>query len=48
LRRTSSGSFGVAWETRFCTSVCATSMLVPISKVTVIVMLPSAVDCEDM
>lgn len=34
-RRTSSGSVGRAWETRFCTLTWARSASVPISKVTV-------------
>ena len=47
-RRTSSGSRGSATATRFCTSTCALSRSVPSLKVTVIVSLPSPVDCDDM
>ena len=46
-RRTSSGSRGSAMLTRFCTSTCAVSRSVPSANVTVIVVRPSAVDCEE-
>ncbi len=46
--RTSSGSRGSAWLTRFCTCTCARSTSVPIRKVTVRVSTPSAVACDDM
>jgi len=47
-RATSSGSSGSAAETRFCTSTCAASRSVPISKVTVSEYEPSLEDVEDM
>ena len=47
-RRTSSGNFGRTWATRFCTCTWARSMSVPSLKVTVSVMTPFAVLCEDM
>ena len=46
--RTSSGSRGNAWATRFCTCTCARSTSVPTRKVTVSVSTPSEVDCDDM
>ena len=48
MRCTSSGSVGIAMATRFCTSTCAVSRLVPSLKVMLSVMLPSLVLCEDM
>ena len=47
-RRTASGRRGSAMDTRFCTSTWASSMLVPMPKVTVSCMRPSLVDCELM
>ena len=47
-RRTSSGSFGSTCETRFCTCTCARSSSVPILNVTVSVITPFAVLCDDM
>ena len=47
-RRTSSGSFGSACETRFWTSTCALSMSVPSLNVTVRVITPSLVAWEKM
>ena len=47
-RRTSSGSRGSAWLTRFCTCTWAMSMSVPSAKVTVSCMAPSAVAWDDM
>ena len=47
-RRTSSGRRGSAWVTRFCTSCCARSGLVPMRNVTVSVMVPSLVAWLDM
>ena len=47
-RLTSSGSFGKTWATRFCTCTWARSRSVPTLKVTVRVMVPFAVLCEDM
>ena len=46
--RTSSGRRGKARCTRFCTCVSACSTLVPILKVTVSIIEPSEVFCEDM
>ena len=46
--RTSSGSRGSAWLTRFCTCTCARSTSVPTRKVTVSVSTPSDVACDDM
>ena len=46
--RTSSGSRGSAWLTRFCTCTCARSTSVPTRKVTVRVSTPSEVACDDM
>src|SRR3954468_22819848 len=46
--RTSSGSRGSAWLTRFCTCTCARSASVPTRKVTVSVSTPSEVACDDM
>ena len=46
-RRTSSGSRGSAWFTRFWTCTCAISMSVPRAKVTVSCITPSAVAEED-
>ena len=46
--RTSSGSRGRAWLTRFWTWICARSRSVPILKVTVRVSTPSAVAWDDM
>src|SRR5882757_5661177 len=45
--RTSSGSRGSAWLTRFCTCTCARSTSVPTRNVTVSVSTPSDVDCDD-
>ena len=47
-RRTSSGNLGSACETRFCTCTCASSIRVPSLKVTVSVITPSLVACENM
>ena len=47
MRCTSDGSFGVAWATRFCTSCCALSTSVPSLNVTVSVITPSLVACEN-
>ncbi len=47
-RRTSSGRRGRAWETRFWTWTWARSRLAPMRKVTVRVIVPSALDREDM
>ena len=47
-RRTSSGSFGSATATRFCTSTWAASRSVPSLKVMVIETLPSPVDWDAM
>jgi len=47
MRCTSCGSFGVACATRFCTSTCALSTSVPSLKVTVSVITPSLVACEN-
>ncbi len=46
IERTSSGRRGNAVETRFCTSTCAVSRLVPSLNVTASDMLPSLVDCD--
>ena len=46
--RTSSGKRGCATATRFCTCTCAVSRLVPMSKVTEMVKLPSPVEFDDM
>src|SRR4029453_18036059 len=46
--RTSSGSRGSAWLTRFCTCTWAWSTSVPTRKVTVTVSTPSEVACDDM
>ncbi len=46
--RTSSGSRGSAWATRFCTWTCARSTSVPMRKVTVVVSTPSDVAVDDM
>jgi hypothetical protein len=46
--RTSSGSRGSAWLTRFWTWTWARSTSVPTRKVTVRVSTPSGVACEDM
>ena len=48
MRCTSSGRRGIAIETRFCTSTCAWSMLVPGLNTTSIVSAPSPVDCDTM
>ena len=48
IDRTCSGRRGSAVLTRFCTSTCAVSRLVPSLKVTVSDMLPSLVDCDVM
>ena len=48
IRCTSGGSTGIAIATRFCTSTCAVSRLVPSLNVMLKVMLPSLVLCEDM
>ncbi|MNF32812.1 hypothetical protein D3C84_136110 [compost metagenome] len=48
IRVTSSGSLGWVRVTRFCTCTWALSRSVPRAKVMVRVILPSAVDCEDM
>ena len=42
-RLTSSGSFGCAIATRFCTNTCAMSRFVPSSNTTSIVTTPSLV-----
>jgi hypothetical protein len=47
-RRTSSGRRGSTLLSRFCTSTCARSMSVPLSKVTVIVAAPFAAEDELM
>ncbi|EEF58872.1 hypothetical protein Cflav_PD1705 [Pedosphaera parvula Ellin514] len=47
-RRTSSGNFGKACETRFCTCTCALSTSVPNANVTVRVMTPSPVAWENI
>ena len=46
--RTTAGSRGSAWETRFWTSCWALSGSVPSRKVTVSVMMPSVVAWLDM
>ena len=46
-RCTTSGSFGRACDTRFCTCTCALSTSVLKAKVMVRVITPSAVACED-
>src|SRR5918992_1905760 len=46
--RTSSGSRGSAWATRFCTCTWARSGSVPMRKVTVVVNTPSEVAWDDM
>ena len=48
IRCTSAGNLGNACETRFCTCTCALSRSVPTANVTVSVMRPSDVDCENM
>ena len=48
MRCTSGGRRGNACETRFCTSTCAWSRSVPSAKVTVSVIRPSEVACENM
>ncbi len=48
MRCTSWGNRGRAWLTRFCTCTWALSISVPSLKVTVRLMVPSAVPCEDM
>src|SRR3954470_16388329 len=47
MRCTSCGNFGVACATRFCTSTCALSTSVPSLNVTVSVITPSLVACEN-
>jgi hypothetical protein len=47
-RRTSSGSFGSAIATRFCTRTCASSRSVPSANVIVSVIVPSLELFEDM
>ncbi len=47
-RLTSSGSFGWASATRFCTSTCAMLRFVPMSKVTVSAYEPSLAHVDDM
>ena len=46
-RRTASGRRASATATRFCTSDCACSTLVPGLNTTLTVSLPSPTDCED-
>ena len=46
--RTTSGSVGSAMATRFCTSTWAMFTLVPSSKVTSRVYVPSLLLCDDM
>src|SRR5690242_18948970 len=48
MRRTSSGSFVSACDTRFCTRTCAWSTSVPVLNVTVRLIDPEAEDCDDM
>ena len=48
MRCTSAGSRGNACATRFCTCTCALSRFVPTANVTVRVIRPSEVDCENM
>src|SRR3954452_22032917 len=43
-----SGSFGIARLTRFCTRICARFRSTPCSKVTVRLYVPSLVHVEDM
>src|SRR4029453_7553290 len=48
VRCTASGRNGSARFTRFCTSTCASSGLVPISKYAVIVVFPDELDDDSM
>src|SRR6266446_2986975 len=45
---TTSGSVGMAWATRFCTSTWAVSRLTPSRKVMVSWYEPSLLHCDDM
>ena len=47
-RCVTSGSFGSVCETRFWTCTCALSRSVPSAKVTVSVINPSVVACDDV
>ncbi len=47
MLRTSAGRRGCAMATRFCTCTWAMSRLVPMSKVTLMVKRPSAVELDD-
>ncbi len=48
VRCTSAGSLGTTCATRFCTCTCALSRSVPTANVTVSVIRPSEVDCENV
>jgi hypothetical protein len=48
VARTTSGRFGMARATAFCTRTWAMFRFVPVLNVTVSVYVPSEVDCEDM